>query len=149
MLLFFFGQLLEHAAAARVFRHPRGARIEVEPAALGRDRDAQRVAREQQLGHATLGQRRPPGLAGVALAMDLQHALARRETARRRDFFDQRLDVGAEELEGAIAGLADEMKVARMAVGVLEAEAALAEVDLAGDARPRPSTAACGRSSRG
>ena len=54
--------------------------------------------------------------------------------ARRRDFFDQRLDVGAEELERPVAGLADQVEVPRLAVGVLEPEAAFAEVDLAGDA---------------
>ena len=33
-----------------------------------------------------------------------------------------------------MAGLADEMEVARLAVGMLEPEAAFAEIDLAGDA---------------
>ena len=66
--------------------------------------------------------------------MDLQHALARREAARGRDLLDQRLDVGAEELERPVAGLADQMEVPRMPVRMLEAEAALAEIDLAGDA---------------
>ncbi len=53
----------------------------------------------------------------------------------RRHFFDQRFDVRAQELEAAVAGLADEMKVPRVTVGMLEAEAAFAEVDLARDAR--------------
>ena len=55
--------------------------------------------------------------------------------ARRRHLLDQRLDVGAEELVRAVAGLADQVEVARMAVRMLEAEAAFAEVHLAGDAR--------------
>ena len=66
--------------------------------------------------------------------MDLQHALPRREAARRRHLLDQRLDVGAEELEGAVAALADQMEVPGMTIRVLEAEPALAEIDLAGDA---------------
>ena len=53
---------------------------------------------------------------------------------RRRDFLDEPLDVGAEELERAMAGLADEMEMPRLAVRVLEAEPALAEIDLARDA---------------
>jgi len=65
--------------------------------------------------------------------VDLEHALPRREVARRRDLLDQRFDVGAEELEAAVAALADQMKVARMAIGVLEPEIAAAEVDPAGD----------------
>ena len=136
VLLLFLGELLEDAAAAGVARHARGARVELEPAAFGRDRDAQRVAREQQLGRRRL---RPPARRPVrqrlAGAVNLQHALPRREAARRRDFLDQRLDVGAEELERVVAALADQMKVARMPVGVLEAEAAFAEIDLPRDAR--------------
>ena len=77
----------------------------------------------------------PAGAARLAGAVDLDDALARGEAARRRHFLDQRLDVGAEELVRAVAGLADQVKVARMAVGVLEAEPAFAEIDLAGDAR--------------
>ncbi len=101
MLLLLLGQLLEHAAAARVARDARGARVELQAAALGGNRDPQRVAREQQLGRAALGGGRPPGAARLARAVDLQHALARREVARRRHLFDQRLDVGAEELEAS------------------------------------------------
>ena len=82
---------------------------------------------------AVLGLDRPSGAAGFARAVDLQHALPRREVARGRHFLDERLDVRAEELEAAVAGLADQVKVPRMAVGMLEAEAALAEVDLARD----------------
>ena len=58
-------------------RQPRRPRVELAAAALGRDRDAQRVAREDRLGR-----RRPRGSAGwpvlaaLARAVDLQHALA-------------------------------------------------------------------------
>ena len=78
--------------------------------------------------------RRPAGAAGFARAVNLQHALPRREIARGSHFLEQRLDVRAEELERAVAVLADQMKVPRVPVGVLEAELAFAEVDLAGDA---------------
>ena len=57
-----------------------------------------------------------------------------REAARGRDFLEQRLDVGAEELERLVAGLADQMEVPRVPVRVLEPEAPFAEVDLARDA---------------
>ena len=131
---FLRGQLLEHVAAARVLHQRGGPGVELAAAAFGGNGDAQRVAREQQLGIAAVGLRRAAGLAGLARAVDLHHALARGEVARRRHFFDERFDVGAEELERAIAGLADQVIVARMPVRVLEAEAALAEIDLAGDA---------------
>ena len=50
------------------------------------------------------------------------------------DLLDQRLDVGAQELGRAMAGVADEMKMPRMAVRGLEARPAFAEIHLAGDA---------------
>ena len=81
------------------------------------------------------GGRGPAGLAFLARAVNLHDALLAGEFPRRGDFFDQRLDVGAEKLERLVAGLADEMKVARVAVRVLETEAAFAEIDLAGDPR--------------
>ena len=109
-------------------------RVELQPAALGGNRNAQRVAREQQLARRAFLGRRPPGPARLARPVDLHDALPRRKAARRRDFLDQRLDVRAEELVRAVAGLADQMKVPRMTVGVLEAEAAFAEIDLARDA---------------
>ena len=118
-----------------ILRDARGACVELEAAALGRDGDAQRVARENHLGGAALGGRRAAGLALLARAVDLHHTLLAREFSRRGHFFDQRLDVGTEKLERLIAGLADEVKVARMAVRVLETEAAFAEIDLAGDSR--------------
>ncbi len=76
-------------------------------------------------------------LAGPALlagAEDLEHGAFRGEVARRRDLLDERLDVGAEELGRAVTGVADEVEVPRMPIGRLEARAAFAEVDLAGDA---------------
>ena len=50
MFLLLEREILKHLAAARVLRHLRGARVEVEPAALGGNRNAQRVAREHQIG---------------------------------------------------------------------------------------------------
>src|SRR4051812_19670027 len=116
MLLLFLRQLLEHAPPPCVARDTRRPRIEVQAAALRRDRDPQRIAREQQLWRPFVADLRPPGLAGLAGPVDLQDALPRREAARRRDLLDQRLDVGAEELERAVALLANQMKMPRMAV---------------------------------
>ena len=135
VFLLFVGELLEDAAAARVLGDPRAARVELQPAPLGGNRDAERVPREQQLGRSALDRRRAAGPARLAGAVDLQDALARREVARRGDLLEERLDVRAEKLERSIAGLADQMKVARVAIRVLEPETALAEVDLARDPR--------------
>src|SRR4029450_12103179 len=111
------------------------ARVELEAAALGGDGDPQRVPRKEQLGRAAFDCRSPSRAAGFAGAVNLEDALARGEIPRRRHFFEKGLDVRAQELERAVAGLADEMKVARMPVRVLEAEPALAKIDLARDAR--------------
>src|SRR6185295_17676501 len=87
-----------------------------------------------QLRGAAFGNWRAAALAGFARAVDLQHALAGGEIPRRRHFLEQRLDVRAQELERPVAALADEMEMPRMQVRVLEAEAPLAEIDLARDA---------------
>jgi hypothetical protein len=50
-------------------------------------------------------------------------------------FCGERFDVGAQKLGRPVAGLADEMKMPRMPIRVLEAETAFAEIDLAGDPR--------------
>src|SRR5262249_20115378 len=71
----------------------------------------------------------------LARAVNLHHALRGREVAGRGHFVDERLDVRAHELGRMITGLASEVIVPRMAVGVLEAKASLAEVDVAGAAR--------------
>ena len=55
MLFLFLSELLEHGAPAGILRDARGAGIELEPAALGGDGDAERVARENHLGRAALG----------------------------------------------------------------------------------------------
>ena len=80
------GELLRSTvAAARVARRARGARVELEARPLGGDRDAQRVAREEQFGRHRVGRRLPPGPALLARPVDLQHALPRpRSSARRR-----------------------------------------------------------------
>src|SRR5262249_16214798 len=126
--------LLEDAAAAGVAGDARGARVELEAAAFGCDGDAERIAREQQLRHAAFRDRRPSGAAGFAGTVNLQDALARGEPAGGSDLLDQRLDIRAQELERSIAALADQVEVPRVPVGVLEAETALAEVDLPRDA---------------
>ena len=120
-----------------------GARVELEAAPLGGDGDAQRVAREHELGRGAVerhGLR--AGAAVFAGAEDLHDASATaREFARRRHFLDNRFDVGAQEFRRPVAGRADEMEVPRVAIGRLEARAAFAEIHLARDARRRPSTA--------
>ena len=68
-------------------------------------------------------------------AIDLDDALARREAAGRRHLLDERLDVRAQELGRAVAGLADQVEVTRMPVGMLEAIPPLAKVHLARNAR--------------
>src|SRR6185369_9831080 len=83
VLLLFFGQVLEHLARPRVARHAGGAGVELEAAALGRDRDAERVAREHEIRVAVAAARRPAGAALLAGAVDLHHALRGREAARR------------------------------------------------------------------
>ena len=60
VVLFLLGELVEDLLAALVLGDARRARIELQPAALGGNRDAKRVAREQQLGgRALLGGGRP------------------------------------------------------------------------------------------
>src|SRR6202521_1019418 len=98
MLLLFRGELLEDRASARVARHASRARVELQTAALGGDRDAQRVPRKDQLGCRTVDRRGlPAGPAFLAGPDNLDDRLGRREAARRRHLLDQRFDVGAEE----------------------------------------------------
>src|SRR5690606_13146563 len=122
VLLLLFGELLEDRTPPRILRDLGGAGVELEPAALGRDRDPQRVAREDERRRRSRDRRRgaAAGPAVLALPVDLQDALARGEAARRGDLLDERLDVGAEELGGLVAGLADQMEMAWVAVRVLE-----------------------------
>jgi hypothetical protein len=90
-----------------------------------------RIAREDELGRRAIqGRHLFAGAALLARAEDLEHRLRRGETARRRDFLDERLDVGAEELGRTVTGVADEVEMARMPIGRLEPGAAFAEVDL-------------------
>src|ERR1043165_911056 len=135
MFFLFRGEVLEDLAPAGIARHARGAGEELEAAALGVDGAAQRVARKEQIGMSRLrGGAVTARAALLALPVDLHDALRGAEAARVGDFLDERLDVGAEELERAAAALADEVKVTRLTVGVLEAETAFAEIDLARDA---------------
>jgi hypothetical protein len=129
------GELVEDLLPAGILRDARGPRIELEPAALGGNRNPERVTREQELRGGSLLGRRPTGAAGLARPVDLDDALARREAAGGGDLLDERFDVRAEELVRAVAALADQVEVARMPVRVLEPESPLAEIDLAGNAR--------------
>jgi hypothetical protein len=97
------------------------------------DGNAQRVAGEKKVG-VPLRCRGASRAAFLARPIDLDDALRRGEIPRRSHFFDDPLDVGAEELEGPVAGLADEMKMTRVTVRMLEPESPFAEIDLAGDA---------------
>ena len=133
MLFFFFGELLEDAPASRVLGDLRGACVELQAAALGRNRDPERVAREEELGGASFSYRWASGPARLAGTVDLEDALRGGETARRRHFLEQRLDVRAQELERSVAAFADEMKVPGVTVGMLETESPFAEIDLARD----------------
>ena len=116
MFLLLHGEVLEHLPAARILRHARRARVEVEAAALGRDRNAQRITREDEIGVAAFERRGAAGAAFLARPVDLDHALRRCEVPGRRDFLDEALDVGAEELERPVTGLANEVGVPRLSV---------------------------------
>src|SRR5262249_19616186 len=117
VLALFAREPLEDAAAARIARHPGGARVELEAAALGRNRDPQRVAREDALGRRAVDRRGGrAGPAGFADAVDLDDGLRHGEASRLGHFFDERLDVGAQKLRGSVAARADQMKVAGVTV---------------------------------
>ncbi len=135
VFLFLIGETLEDPPPACVLGQPCGTRVELEPAAFGRNRNPQCVTSKQQLGGAPFDGRRPPRPARFAGAVDLQDALPWSEVTGGGDLFEERLDVGTEKLEGSIAGLADQVKVTRMTVRVLETEPPLAEVDFPRDAR--------------
>ena len=55
VLLLLARQILENLAAARVLGDAGGAGVELQAAALGGDRDAQRVAREEQVAYGPAG----------------------------------------------------------------------------------------------
>ena len=99
ILLRLFRELLKDGAPARILRDPRRARVELEPAALGRDGDTQGIAGKHHLSGSAFGLRRLARLTRLARAVDLDHALRDREAPRRRHIVHERLDVGAEELE--------------------------------------------------
>ena len=134
MLLFLGREALEHPASPSVSDQPGAPGIELEAAALGRDGDAQGVAGEHLLGGGGGTRRAFSALAILAGPVDLHHALPRLEAAGLGDLGQEHLHVGAEELGRPVAGLADQVEVPGMAVRVLEAETALAEVDPPGDA---------------
>src|SRR4051812_12464299 len=134
MFLFLCREVVENLATAGVLGHARSAGVELEAAPLSGNRDAERVSREHQIAMAMLGLGRmaASGAAVLALAVNLDHALRRGEAARRSDLLDQPLDIGTEEFEGLVTGLADQVEVTRLPVPLLETESAFPEVDLAG-----------------
>src|SRR5262245_15835048 len=75
VLLFFRREILEDLAAARIARYPRSSRIELEPAAFGRNRNAQCVAREQEIRVAGLRRGVAASPALLACAVNLDDAL--------------------------------------------------------------------------
>jgi len=129
------GELPEHRATAAIRGERGGARIELEAAALGRDRHAQGVAREHAVGGRAVNRRRfPAGAALLAGADNLHHRLRRREISRRGDLFHQRLDIRAQKLRRTMAGRANEMKMPRVAKRRLETRSPFAEIDFPRDA---------------
>src|SRR6266545_4885336 len=107
VLFLFRRQIVKHLAAARIACDLCGARVELEPAALGGNRDTQRIAGEQEVRVAGLGAAVTSRAALFARAVNLDDALRRTEAARGRDFLDERLDVRAEKFERPAAGLAN------------------------------------------
>src|SRR3954471_463046 len=92
MFLFLGGKVVEDLATAGVLGHARRAGVELEPAALGGNRDAERVPREHQIAVAMvgLGRMAASSPAVLTLPVNLNHALRRGETARGSDLLDQR-----------------------------------------------------------
>src|SRR4051812_16699147 len=135
MLLLFGRELLKHRAAARIPGQAGGAGVELEAAALRGNGHAQRVPREHQLRHRAVDRRR--AAAGAALLADpgdLHGGLRRLEVSRRGDLLEQRFDIGTEELGRGVTRGADQVEVARVAIGRLEAGTALAKIHLTRDA---------------
>ena len=97
----------------------------------------------------SMRRRRRAGAAVLARAVDLDDRLRRLEAARRGDLLDQRLDVGAEELRRAMAGVADRDESAADGGTTARSASALRRNRPCARARPRPSTAACDRRWRG
>src|SRR5258706_5790647 len=139
MFAFLFGQLLKHRSAACVLCDAGGSGVELQTAAFRRDGDAQCVAGKDELRRRTieLRRRRSGRRARAALftgAENLHDCLRRREVARGRDLFGQRLHIRAHELRRAMTSGANQVEVTRMPVGRLESRSPFAEIDFAGDA---------------
>src|SRR5215203_4536314 len=98
-------EVLENFAAPRITGDPGGAGVEVQTAALGGNRDTQRVAREHEVGVAVIGSCRQVAAAAAVLTLPvhLHHALGSGEPTRGGNLLDQSLDVRAEELERFVA----------------------------------------------
>src|SRR5262245_21761232 len=122
MVDLFRGELVEDPARAWIAGDLRRVAVELAPAALGDDRNPERIAGEDQIDRHGRRCGRTARAAVFTSPVDLQHALTRLEVPGRRHFLDETLDVGAEEFERLSARLADEMEMARVAVGVLVAK---------------------------
>src|SRR5262245_6267651 len=139
MLALFRCQLLKDSPAAGILRQARGSGIELIAAFLGRNRDAQCITREHELGRSPVHRPRlrPPGArpAFFTHAENLDDGLLGCKTAGSGYFFHEGLDIRAQELGRTMAGIADQMEMAGMAIRVLETRSALAKVDLTRDTR--------------
>jgi hypothetical protein len=72
MFLLLHRQVVKHLAAARIAGNLGGARVELEPAPLGGDGDAQRVAGKDEVRVPGIGRRRRAACsAGLTRAVDL------------------------------------------------------------------------------
>src|SRR5256885_9269039 len=134
MMALFGGEILKNRPAALVFGHCRRARVELEAAALRRDRHAERVTSKHEPRRGAVDWRsllaRPAIVAGP---IDLDDRARGRKPARRRNLFHQTFDVGAQKLRRSMALRADEMKMARVPVRRLVPRSTVAEIDLARD----------------
>jgi hypothetical protein len=135
VMLFFFREVVENLPPAQILGEAGRARIKLETTTLGSNRDPQRISRKEQFACGAFVSRSFARAARLTGPVDLHDALSRCETTRGRNFFDQCLDIGAEKFVRAIAALADQVKVPRMAIGMFETKPTLTKVDLARDAR--------------
>src|SRR5262245_5274428 len=120
MFAFLVGKPLKQLSPMPIARDQCCPRVKLEAASLSGDGNAQRIACKQQLGRSAINRRGLACSAFFACAVNLQHALTLREIPGSRDLFNDRLNVGAQEFERPVAGLADQMEMARMTVGMLE-----------------------------
>lgn len=134
MLTLLGGQSTEHLAPDRVSGEPPRAGIEVETALFGCDRDAERVARKHGVSRDPGVGLRPASATRLTGAVDLHHALARREPADCGHLFNEGFDIRAQKLKRLVARLANQVEMTWMSVRMLETELAIPEIHSSGDA---------------